>query len=192
MDTEPAKSGFYSASCQNILRVAQIQSREQRGPVEHWYLEYFALCLPLPRALFSSEGGWKSQCTEGQDGGHLTQVRMQGFPLLPCFAAGVKIQRTSEPCGTLTRHLWGVVGQGFCVVVSEHDVSDTERVREKKLILLPKPSVREVGSGSVPTPGIRAGSCNLLLSPPAVAHKETKFQNAILQQRPQGAISRWN
>lgn len=73
------------------------------------------------------EGGGESQCTEGQDGGHLTQVRMQGFPLLPCFAPGVKIQRTFEPCGTLTRHLWGVVGQSYCGVVSEHDVSDTGR-----------------------------------------------------------------
>lgn len=55
-------------------------------------------------------------------------------------------------------------------MVSEHDVSDTER--EKELILLPKPSVPEVGCGSVPTLGIRAGFCNLLLSPPAVAHRK--------------------
>lgn len=128
---EPGEAGGCCASCQSTLTGAGIQNGEQRSPVGHWCLEYFALCLPLPRAFFfSMEGVWESQCTEGQKGGHLTQVRMQGFPLLPCFSPCVKIQRSFEPCGTLTRHLWGVTGQGYCVVVSEHTVSNTGRESE--------------------------------------------------------------
>lgn len=70
--------------------------------------------LLLPRALLFVEGGWESQCTGGLEGGHPARQRMQGCPLLHCFSAGVKAQRTFGPCGTLKVYVWGSRARLLC------------------------------------------------------------------------------